>query len=213
MRLRAGLLALAAGLLAAAPLRAAGLRPAPLVSVLGTCSALTSNIYPADSINWFDPARHSQVVFYAHLLFPLQSEEPDWAPGAWHPPLVLSPSAKAMGELPVRDEHFAEAEWLDPAGERIAYYSLTFPARIRADWLDLQGRSYIPHTLAMAIGTRDLRGDAGQTRLPGREGQYTVQLRVDGRPTGLAFFRMLRGQGGEAQPPAQAPALVSPTAR
>jgi hypothetical protein len=213
MRLRAGLLALALGVLAASPLRAAGLQAAPVVSVLGTCSALTSNIYPADSINWFDPARHGQVVFYAHLLFPLQPDAPTWAPGAWHPPLALKPSAKAMAALPVRDEHFAEAEWLDPAGERIAYYSLTFPARIRADWLDLQGRTYIPHTLAMAIGIRDLRGDAGQTRLPSREGQYTIHLRVDGRHTGLAFFRMLRGQGGEAQQPAQAPALVSPTAR
>jgi hypothetical protein len=198
---------------ATAALQADVPRPLPLVSVLGTCSALTSNIYPADSINWFDPARHGQVVFFAHLLFPLQPEAQAWAPGAWHPPLALSPSAKAMAALPVRDEHFAEAEWLDPAGERIAYYSLTFPARIRADWLDLQGRTYIPHTLAMAIGTRDLRVDAGQTRLPSREGQYTVNLRIDGRHTGLVFFRMLRGQGPEAQAPAQAPALVSPTAR
>jgi hypothetical protein len=165
-------LALAAGLRAA---------PAPLVSVLGTCSALTSNTYPADSVNWFDASRHSQVVFYAHLLYPVQDTEQ-----AWHAPLVWPPSP-----LGFQDEFHAEAEWLDPQGQRIAFHSLTFPARIRADWLRVNGADYVPHTLAMAIGTRDLRAEAGQTRLPDQIGQYTVKLRLDGRDTALAFFRML----------------------
>lgn len=203
-------LGLALGLALAAPSPAQPV--APVVAVLGTCSALTSNIYPADSVNWFDPVRHSQVVFFAHLLFPLPTALPT---GPWHPPLSLP--APGQGVPPPRDEHYAEAEWLDPAGRRVALYGLTFPARVRSDWLDLHGRTYIPHTLAMAIGIRDLRSDAGQVALPSQEGQYTVHLRVDGRATGLAFFRMLRGQAPTPvlprPAPQAAPELLSPAAR
>jgi hypothetical protein len=88
--------------------------------------------------------------------------------------------------------HYAEAEWLDPQGARVALYGTTLGARARNDWIPVGGRQYIPHTFAMAIGTRDLRGDAGQLKLPSTEGQYTIRLRVDGRSLGLAFFRMLR---------------------
>lgn len=181
--------------------------PLPLVAVLGTCTALTANTYPVDSVNWFDAARHSQVVFFAHLLFP--QELPDTASQvAWHPPLVWKVPAISFS---IKDDHQATAEWLDPAGQRIAYYSLTFPARIRSDWLDLGGKLYIPHTLAMAIGTRDLRSEAGQTRLPAVEGQYTVHLSVDGRPTALAFFRMLRTRAAvSAQSVVDSPSAPKP---
>lgn len=188
MLLRAACLA---WLLAQGPLQAAA-ADRPLVSVLGICSALTANTYPLDSVNWFDAGRHSQVIFYAHLLFPDGVE----AQGPWHPPLVYPPQAP----LPVEDAYFAEAEWLDPQGRPVAYYGLTFPARIRSDWLKVNGRDYIPHTFAMAIGTRDLNTAAGQTRLPALEGQYTVNLKVDRQPVGLAFFRMLRAAGAAPAP-------------
>lgn len=196
----------ALGLLLASALPAAGVRP--LVSVLGTCSALTANTYPADPVSWFDAGRYSQVVFYAHLLFPvkpLPSELEPVAASAWHPPLVLG-AVEDVGRESV-DEFVAEAEWLDPKGERVAFYSLTFPARIKSDWVRVAGRDYIPHTFAMAIGTKDVRSDAGQTRLPALEGQYSVHLKVDGRPVGLGFFRMLKA--GAAQP---APAVAAPKA-
>lgn len=199
---RRALLLLAVGLLAG------GLRASdpPLVSVLGTCSAMTSNTYPADPVNWFDAQRHSQVIFFAHLLFPQPALTGD-AATPWHPPLAWPP-AQDVGIL---DEHRVDAEWLDPAGQRVAFYSLTFPARIRSDWLDLGGKLYIPHTLAMAIGTRDLRAESGQLRLPSVEGQYTVHLSVDGRPTALAFFRMLRAHApAVAQPSPQIPVPSQP---
>ncbi|MGH7442916.1 MAG: hypothetical protein ACREKE_09620, partial [bacterium] len=43
----------------------------PLVSVLVTCSALAQDMYPANTQNWFDANRNSQVIFYADLLFPV----------------------------------------------------------------------------------------------------------------------------------------------
>lgn len=201
---RLAALLLALGL--AAGVHPAEAAPLPLVAVLGTCSALTSNTYPADSINWFDAAKHSQVVFFAHLLFP--QELPGSAPQtAWHPPLAWKDPALNFS---ISDDHQATAEWLDPEGQRVAYYSLTFPARIRSDWLDLGGKLYIPHTLAMAIGTRDLRAEAGQIRLPAVEGQYTVHLSVDGRPTALAFFRMLRTRAAVSAQPVVSPAEPKP---
>jgi hypothetical protein len=142
---------------------------------------LTANTYPADSVNWFDAGRHSQVVFYAHLLYPVQPQV------AWRVPLRWPlPPADFV------DEFYAEAEWLDPQGRSIAHHGLTFPARIKSDWLRVNGADYVPHTLAMAIGTRDMRAESGQTRLPDQVGQYTVRLRLDGRDSGLAFFRMLQ---------------------
>lgn len=195
-------------LLVAAPL-AAEIRP--LVSVLGTCSALTSNTYPADSVNWFDANRHSQVVFYAHLLYPVPS--PPFK-GPWHAPRLWP-----EGPVNFVDEFHAAAEWLDPSGQRLAYHSLTFPARVRSDWLRVNGADYVPHTLAMAIGTRDLRPDAGQTRLPEQVGQYTVRLRLDGKDAGLVFFRMLQGKAPSTPGPTlsptagTAPLLMSPSSK
>lgn len=199
--------ALLAGLLLlGAPLGAA---VRPVVSVLSTCSVLTSNIYPADSVSWFDAARHSQVVFYAHLLFPVRPEASELLPlpaSAWHPPLVWG--ALAMPDTDTIDEFTVEADWLDPKGERVAYHGLTFPARIKGDWVKVDGRDYIPHTFAMAIGTRDMRSDAGQVRLPSLEGQYAIRLKVDGRQVGLGFFRMLKGASPANQAPAEAPKAV-----
>ncbi len=69
MATRLGVLVLA-GLCLAWPVGArAGVRP--LVSVMGTCSSLTPATYPMDAQAWFDAGKQSQVVFYAHLLFPL----------------------------------------------------------------------------------------------------------------------------------------------
>ena len=65
-------------------------------------------------------------------------------------------------------------------------------ARTQTQWVTVAGRSYMPQTFAMAIGTRDLRKAAGQTNLPSAVGQYTVRLKVDGRSVGLAFFRILK---------------------
>jgi hypothetical protein len=181
-----------------------GAGAAPLVSVLGTCSALTANTYPADSVNWFDASRHSQVIFYAHLLYPVKPwTEP------WHAPLRWPMPAPDFV-----DEFYAEAEWLDPQGRSIALHGLTFPARIRTDWLRVNGADYVPHTLAMAIGTRDLRTEAGQTHLPDQVGQYTVRLRLNGQDTAMAFFRMLGVQApAHALPLSGAAKALSPSAQ
>lgn len=194
--------AVALGLLLAAGLPAAGVRP--LVTVLGTCSALTANTYPADPMAWFDAGRQSQVVFYAHLLFPVKPEPSELDPlpaSPWHPPLVLGGSGEPDG-MDSKDEFQAEAEWLDPQGARVAFYSLTFPARIKSDWVRVAGRDYIPHTFTMTIGTRDVRADVGQLRLPSLEGQYAIRLKVGGRPLGLGFFRMLKGGSAATAAPA-----------
>lgn len=177
----------------------------PLVSVLGTCSALTANTYPADSVNWFDAGRHSQVVFYAHLLYPVPGPA---FKGPWHPPRVWPERAPQFV-----DEFYAEAHWQDPSGRTVALHGLTFPARVKTDWLQVNGEDFVPHTLAMAIGTRDLRPDAGQVRLPEQVGLYTVRLRLDGRDSGLAFFRMLQGKAPAPPTPVATPGAASPTAK
>ena len=183
--------ALVLGLWLSAGALAAATRP--LVAVLGTCAALTTGTpYPADATAWFDAGKESQVVFYAHMLFPLKpaaGEQEGPAP-AWHPPLVSGTAGTLAGETP--DRFYAQAEWTDPKGARVALYGLTFTPRSRGDLVRVAGRDYIPHTFAMAIGTRDLRSGAGQLQLPVVEGEYNVRLSVDGRDLGLAFFRMLK---------------------
>ncbi|HTB22028.1 MAG TPA: hypothetical protein VK914_04930 [bacterium] len=184
----------------------------PLVTVLDICSSLAADTYPADTQNWFDPERNAQVVFYAQLLFPVDPLPDESLPAApaqsWHPPMAVS-APPSSGSAPAEGQHYAEAEWLDPAGKGLALFGMTLTARAQRDWISVSGRSYIPHTFAMAIGTRDLRAAAGQTALPGQPGQYTVRLRVDGRSVGLAFFKMLRGAAAPAKPGApSAPAAI-----
>lgn len=195
-----GLLCLWAGLAPA--------QPRPLVAELGTCVALTPGLpYPADATAWFDASRQSQVVFYAQLLFPvhpLPSEED--APTPWHPPLVTG-TAGTRGTL---DHFYAQALWTDPAGAKVALYGLTFTPRLPADHVMVDGRDYIPHTFAMAIGTRDVRAGAGQVKLPTALGEYNVRLSVDGRDLGLAFFRMI---APSLTPPQAGPAALSPAAQ
>ena len=200
-------LALGLSLAVVSPL-AAGQRP--LVAVLGTCAALTPGTpYPADATAWFDAGKQSQVVFYAHMLFPVRpagGEMDDAAP--WHPPLVTG----TAGAETV-DHFYAQADWTDPKGARVALFGLTFTPRTHGDLVRSNGRDYIPHTFAMAIGTRDLRSAAGQLQLPVVEGEYSVRLTVDGRDLGLALFRMLKpsfeppqaaGTARAASPAAQA---------
>jgi hypothetical protein len=181
----------------------------PVVAVLGTCAALSNGQpYPADSTAWFDAGRHGQVVFYAHMLFPLRPlpGELDGLSEPWHPPLVSG----TAGALEVADHFYAQADWTDPKGARVTLYGLTFTPRTRGDWVKLGGRDYIPHTFAMAIGTRDLRAGAGQLQLPVVEGDYNVRFSVDGRDVGLAMFRMLKPS---FEPPKAAPLLMSPAAK
>jgi hypothetical protein len=177
-----------------------------VVSMLTTCSRLTANRYPDDSTNWFYPSTHPQIVFFAHLLFPLKpvesvqegsKAEPETGtqetpaenpfrpePGqVWHPPLMmsvpgytpvaaLSPTEEAAPLPPerqtieVNDRHYAEAVWSGPDGQVIASFGQTLPARVSSDYLNLNGETFIPHTFAMAIGTKDLRSQAGQKALP-----------------------------------------------
>lgn len=194
----------------------------PLVAVLVTCSSLATDTYPADTQNWFDAGHNQQVVFYAHLLFPVDplpdESLPEALPEPWHPPMAVPLADLRFGRGGFEDQHYAEAEWLDPAGKRLADFGMTLTARAKSDWIEVAGRSYVPHTFAMAIGIRDLRAAAGQTRLPDTQGQYTVRLRVDGRSVGLAFFRMLHstpqpvavpGERGPAGASAPAAAPVS----
>lgn len=202
MAVRRATLALAALCLALGLTARAGVRP--LVSVLGTCSALTPNTYPSDAQAWFDASKQTQVVFYAHLLFPLRPlpAERDGAAQAWHPPLLLGGAGAGLDSA---DAFYAQADWRDPQGAPVALYGLSFTARRREDYLTVNGRDYIPHTFAMAIGTRDLRSQAGQTRLPSLEGTYSVRLSVDGRDLGLAFFRMVKASQAVAAPQAGSP--------
>jgi hypothetical protein len=204
---RTGTIAAAGFCLAAALAAHAGVRP--MVSVMGTCSALTPNTYPMDAQAWFDPAKQSQVVFYAHLLFPLRPlpAERDGAAQAWHPPLLTGTAGMGLDSA---DAFYALADWRDPSGAPVALYGLSFTARLRSDYLSVNGRDYIPHTFAMAIGTRDLRSQAGQLHLPTQEGTYSVRLSVDGRDLGLAFFRIVKS--AQAGPQAGAPQAGSPTA-
>jgi hypothetical protein len=190
-------------------------KPRPLVSVLGTCSALNGSIYPADAQVWFDANKQSQVVFYAHLLFPTVPEagQASAAVEAWHPPLLVTPTASALSPVPAFvDQFYAQAEWLDPEGKRIALSGMTLSARLRSDLVLLDGRWYAPHTFAPAIGTRDLRSQAGQTLLPEKAGQYHVRLSVDGQAVGVGFFSMLKTAPSEKMPPPSGlPLTLSPT--
>jgi hypothetical protein len=169
-----------------------------------TCAQLTPSLYPADTTTWFDVSRNPQVVFYAHMLFPLEpgQEFPDFAAGhwPWHPPLAWKGDfqSQAAAMLSSSDRHYAEAQWLDPDGAVIAHFGLTMPARVSADYVKLQARQYIPHTFAMSIGTKDIRAIAGQLALPSRPGQYHIRFYVDGNIEGIAFFRMLQDTGAAA---------------
>lgn len=179
----------------------------PLLSLLTTCTRLAPNFYPADTINWFEASKNPQIVLYAHMLFPLQEEQkPGLDLGLWHPPLVLPALPPRSPYVMVRDEFFAEAVWTDPDGIEIASHGLTMAARVSTDYVQVDGRTYIPHTFTHTIGTRDLRSSAGQKSLPQKAGQYHVRLKVGGEALGLAFFRMLSGS-------APAPAQATPTAQ
>ncbi|HTA17302.1 MAG TPA: hypothetical protein VK786_06115 [bacterium] len=188
----------------------------PLVADLGVCSSLATDTYPADTQNWFDAGRNAQVVFYAQLLFPVDPLPDETLPEGpaqpWHPPMAVSAPTSLSNSA--ADDHYAEAEWLDPAGNSVALFGMTLTARAKSDWVSIGGRAYIPHTFAMAIGTRDRRASAGQTKLPDQEGQYTVRLKVDGASVGLAFFRMLSTapqQGSAAGAPGAAAVRAAPT--
>lgn len=204
-------LALAGGLAAA--------QGRPLVADLGICSSLAADTYPADTQNWFDAGRNAQVVFYAQLLFPVDplpdETQPEGPAEPWHPPMAVSAPTPLLNTA--ADDHYAEAQWLDPAGNSLALFGMTLTARAKSDWVSIAGRAYIPHTFAMAIGTRDRRASAGQTRLPDQQGQYTVRLKVDGGSVGLAFFRMLstapqQGSAAGAPEAAVAQAAATPVA-
>jgi hypothetical protein len=146
------------------------------------------------------------------MLFPLRPGQdalvPLPSPAPWHPPLVAH-GAEAL-TLQVDDQHYAEAEWLDPDGQVVADYGLTMPARVSSDYIQLQGRQYIPHTFAMTIGTKDIRSQAGQRALPVKAGQYHARLYVDGQIQGIAFFRMMGGGLAPAAAPGL-PLALTPT--
>ena len=210
------LLTLAAALAASPAVLPAQAGQRPLVAALSTCSELTPNTYPSDSTSWFEASRHSQVVFYAHLLFPLEASGEDKrrpGPGPdWHPPQrwweALGPGTDGEGAM-AGDSFYAEADWFDPEGEKIAGFGLTMAARVSSDYVRVKGRSYIPHTFAMAVGIKDLRAEAGQKRLPEKAGQYHIRFYVDGAAVGLAFFRIL-APGGAATPVPRATATATP---
>lgn len=181
----------------------AGLAPAkPLVSVMTTCARLGLNqgAYPADTVTWFDANKDNQVVFFAHLLFPLNKGA---GTAAWHPPLradSANPGEAAQETLFISGRHTAEVEWLDPEDKQVALYHVTLPARSSADLLRVGGEDYLPHTVAMAIGLRDLRPAAGQLHTLEVAGQYKIRLKVDREPLGLTFFRVIKGAAEPRSP-------------
>lgn len=174
-----------------------------------TCAQLTANLYPADTTTWFDAAKNPQIVLYAHMLYPLRPDQDALNQGAaeeaWHPPMVYKSASPTAVTLNVDDQHFAEAQWLDPDGQEFAHYGLTMPARVSTDYVRLQGRQYIPHTFAMTVGTKDMRSQAGQKGLPSKAGQYHIRLYVDGQIEGIAFFRMMTGGAAELPKMGMAP--------
>jgi hypothetical protein len=176
-----------------------------VTSLLITCSQMTSNGYPADTVNWFYPSRHGQVVFFAHLLFPLASSsapQPSTAtaqaalPVGWHAPMALpTPTAQPTASGVRADfQPWVEASWVAPDESRIACYGVTLPAKNSKEFVHVDGRWYIPQTFAMAIGTRDLRPAAGQSALPEWKGLYHIDLRVQGQLCGVTFFSVLEGK-------------------
>ncbi len=186
----------------------------PVVAILTTCARLgvESGAYPSDTINWFDAAKDNQVVFFAHLLFPLGQKALTAAGDDWHAPLSAPPSGGAQKDsgapkstVFIADKHAATVQWLDPDGQEIGMYHVTLSARSTADVLRLAGEDYVPHTVAMAIGIRDIRPAAGQTRIPDKVGQYQIRLSVDQEALGLAFFRIMRTSAATGRTPTAAP--------
>jgi hypothetical protein len=182
----------------------------PVLSMLSTCAQLTPRFYPADTTTWFEASKDPQVVFFAHLLFPLNPAQDSLeafhplAPplsGPWHPPMVIPLEAQPQS-FQLNDVHYAQAQWLDPDGAELALFGLTMPARVSSDYIHLGDKQYIPHTFSMALGTKDIRPEAGQKSLPSKPGQYHIRLYVDGDLEAIAFFRMLPSNA-----PAQLPKL------
>jgi hypothetical protein len=177
-----------------------------VVSMLTTSSQLTANGYPADTVNWFYPSRHGQMVFFAHLLFPLAGSSAPQAvtpmaqaalPAGWHAPMVLPAAAApafAVGGVRADYQPWVEASWVAPDETRIACYGVTLPAKNSKEFVRVDGRWWIPQTFAMDIGTRDLRPAAGQVSLPEWKGLYHIDLRVQGQLCGITFFSVLEGK-------------------
>jgi hypothetical protein len=198
---------LLAGLLGLAALPA--LADDQVASLLTTCSQMSANGYPADTVNWFYPSRHGQVVYFAHLLFPLAgSLAPQPATGTaqmalsagWHAPMALPTPAPQPSASGVRADFqpFVEASWVAPDDSRIACYGVTLPAKNSKEFVHVDGRWFIPQTFAMAIGTRDLRPAAGQVALPEWKGLYHIDLKVQGQLCGITFFSVLEGKAAPA---------------
>ncbi len=221
------ILALAALVLAASGGAARGEGSRCVISMFTTCSNLTPNYYPADTINWFHPSLQSQIVFFVQMMFPLRPGMEDKNPSLdlewpWHPPLAVPPldsnPAQALS-IAISDHHFAEAEWRAPDGQVIADLGLTMTPRVSTDYLTIDGMQMIPHTFAMAIGTKDIRKVAGQTALPSQVGLYHIRFWVDGKLEGVAFFSILeegktpvQGEPGRVEGEEKlAPFPVSPT--
>ena len=178
----------------------------PAVSMMTTCTMLTGNLYPADSVNWFYPDKHSQVVFFTHLLFPLDSiaaakvvsPKAGLPLKSWHPPLVHP----GGGPSDIFDDNFyAEAKWMAPDGSKVAHYGLTMPARAEKDYQRLGSQTFAPHTFAMAAGTQDIRAGSGQTAALNKPGQYRIEFLLDGKLAGISFFRiMVPGEAEKLSP-------------
>jgi hypothetical protein len=178
----------------------------PVISMITTCAQLSPNFYPTDTTAWFEIDKNPQVVFFAHMLFPLGREAVPT--GAWHPPLVTPVVSMT---LDVSDRHYAQAQWLDPDGLEVAHMGITMSARVSTQYLRLGSLQYIPHTFSSTLGIKDLRVQAGQKLLLSKNGQYHIRFSVDGCLEGIAFFRIFGNVDQRLRDKPTGATLVSPT--
>jgi hypothetical protein len=180
----------------------------PLVSLVTTCTRMSANSFPEDTVNWYYPSRHKQVVYFAHLLFPLSGESGQAKPPAlsalpedWRTPMVLPQPVLTPASSGMNADHqpYVEAVWKGPDESVVAAYGLTMPARTSKEFVRVGELYYVPHTFAMAIGTADLRSQAGQKQLPDIKGLYHIDLKVEGKATAITFFSVLEGKASSAE--------------
>ncbi len=136
-------------------------------SVLTTCTGLVSN-YPRNAVNYFYPEKHSDIYYFAYILiFP-----------------------------PHSGSHLVLNEWYDADGKLICSRQLQAEITLEDNYISLAGNSYLYYLFINSIGMKEIRGEHGQTALPGTEGLYHIRLLIDGQLVGTTFFRVIKGGGG-----------------
>jgi hypothetical protein len=132
--------------------------PDILMGHMTTCTRIVGQ-YPADSVNFFYPKRHSQVSYFAYFL--------------------SKPSSRI---------HTAVVECFSPTGMRIARYEREYKVSFVDNLLTIKEETYQWFLLDLSLGIEKILPEYGQTALPKILGLYSLHLSVDGRPIGVTFF-------------------------